>query len=295
VRKVRPLPCLFLALFLGGYITSHLALYSEEALDQRWIERQYGSRRAWDVPTLLLQVLAGEFKGLLADLIVMEAGAQLGTEVISTGAGHEVVVRPRDWETIARLFNHAMALDPRFEHTYMLAQGWLPWDGGMVEETQKILRLAAENRPWDWRPRHLLGFNEYYFLQNPGEAGKIFLEASKIPDAPPFLAILGARLAHKGGQTEAAIGLLRVMLAGKTAEDPGHQDMVNRLRALEGVFVLEQAVKYYQAVHGELPPGLDTLTREGILTSLPANPYDLPYCLDAEGAVHFDDLNCTVE
>lgn len=281
---------LFFALLLCFYGASYSALLNYRS------EGGGASQRAvfWSLPPLLLKVMTGEFKGLAADLIVLEAGAQLGTEVVrDPKSGYRTVTKQYDWDGIVRLFVSSQTLDPSFQQTFMLAEGWLPWEPpGMIAETQEILKTAAKNRPWDWQATHFMGFNTYYFLNRPGEAGKIFLEAAKTPYAPPFLAILGARLAQKGGQTEAAIAVMKSMLAEKDTEEPGYADMQDRLRALEGVLVLERAVQQYEKTFGQKPQGLDDLTSRGILADLPVNPYDLPYCMDENGVFYFDKPHC---
>jgi hypothetical protein len=281
-------------IFFLIYFLCHQVLFDPARGQGRFTHKS--TSRSWTMPSTMLKILAGEHKGLLADLVVLEIGAMLGTEVMRNPEGYEVVARERDWEAISRLFDHAMALDPSFQQTYMLAQGWLPWDAGMLAETQKLLRTAAAHRPWDWRPGHLLGFNTYYFLNNHGEAGKIFLNTSRsVPNTPPFLAILGARLAQKGGETAAAIDLLKSMLAANSATEPENPELIDRLHALEGVLVIERAVREYEEKQGIKPASLSDLTGTGILAALPANPYGLSYCLDNQGAIHFDKPDCTAE
>lgn len=281
---------IFLAL-LGFYAATYHALLDHRA--SLVVDTQRFAT-GWTLPPLALKVLAGEFKGLVADLVVLDVGAQLGTEVVrDPKGGYRTIKKQYDWDAIARSFSTSQALDPSFEQTFMLAQGWLPWKPpGMLTETQEILKTAAKNRPWDWQATHFMGFNTYYFLNNPGEAGKIFLEAATTPNAPPFLAVLGARLAQKGGETESAIALMKSMLANKKAEEPGYADMVDRLHALEGVSLLEGASKQYEKRFGNKPTALGELTRTGILATLPKNPYNLPYCIDTSGIIYFDHPNC---
>jgi hypothetical protein len=213
--------------------------------------------------------------------------------VVRTPDGkYDVVEKKYDWQAITRLFTSSQALDPSFQQTYMLAQGWLPWNANMIKETHEILRTAADNRPWDWRPIHAIGFNTYYFLNQPGGAGKIFLEASKKPHSPPFLAIVGSRLAQKGGETETAIALMKSMLATREENLEGYDDILDRLKALEGALVLEKAVSRYQELTGTIPENPEALVSSGILAGLPDNPYNLPYCLDATGKVYFDNPGC---
>lgn len=246
------------------------------------------------LPPLVLKALAGEFKGLVADFIVLDIGAQLGAEVVrDPSGGYRAVEKHYDWDSIVLSFVASQALDPSFQQTYILAQGWLPWEpANRLAETLEILKTAAKNRPWDWQPYHSMGFNTYYFLNKPGEAGKIFLEAAKTPNAPPFLAILGARLAQKGGETETAIVIMKSMLADKKPEEPGYADIVDRLHALEGVLTLERASRQYEKRFGSKPTSLEDLTTTGILAGLPKNPYNLPYCIDTTGVIHFDNPNC---
>ena len=248
----------------------------------------------WNLPPVALLALAGEFKGLMADYLTIEAGAQLGTQLIrNPEGGFKVVKKQYDWPSIHRLFVASQTLDPSFAQTYIVAQGWLPWEPvNMVEETQEILKIAAKNRPWDWQPTHAIGFNTYYFLKQPGEAGKIFLEAAKTPNAPSFLTILGARLAQKGGETETAISIMKSMLTDKKSEEPGYTDMLDRLHALEGVLIIEQAVHRFETSMGRKPSSLGEITASGMLTALPPNPYNLEYCMDRGGIIYFDKPNC---
>jgi hypothetical protein len=278
-------------ILLGFYAASYNALLQQRSKISQTLSSSSG---LWNLPPIALLALAGEFKGLMANYLTLEVGAQLGTELArKPEGGFRLVKKQYDWPSIHRLFIASQALDPSFAQTYIVAQGWLPWEpAGMVAETQEILKTAVRNRPWDWQPAHSMGFNTYYFLNQPGEAGKIFLEAAKTPNAPPFLSILGARLAQKGGETEAAIIIMKSMLADKNPEEPGYPDMLDRLHALEGVRVIEQASNSYEKTLGRKPSSLSELTASGILAALPPNPYNLDYCMDMDGVIYFDKPNC---
>ncbi|MBI5559148.1 MAG: hypothetical protein HY885_16100 [Deltaproteobacteria bacterium] len=268
------------------------------------LQQRVGTREAarssagvWNLPPIALLAIAGEFKGLMSDYLTMEAGAQLGTELVRNPDGSfRIVKKQYDWPNIHRLFVASQTLDPSFAQTFIVAQGWLPWEpANMIAETQEILKIAAKNRPWDWQPTHFMGFNAYYFLKNSGEAGRFFLEAAKTPKAPTFLSILGARLAQKGGETEAAIVLMKSMLDDKTENDPGYSDIVDRLQALEGVLLIEKGAQQYEKNYGRKLSSLEELISSGILASLPANPYKVPYCMDRNGVIYFDNPNCRTE
>lgn len=231
-------------LLVGFYVISYSSLRQYQNMAGPLAGSHHG---IWDLPPAVVSVIAGEFKGLMADYFDLEAGAEMGTEVIRDARGKFVEIkRHTDWQAIHRLFTTSQYLDPSFQQTYMVAEGTLPWEGKMVLAAQEILKTAAKNRPWDWQPERFIGFNTYFFLRNPGEAGKIFLRAAKVPDAPHYLAILGARLAMEGGDTKVAIILLKSMLSGKSVLKSNEDDIRKRLKALEGVAVLENGILLYK-------------------------------------------------
>ena len=279
---------LFLVCF---YVSSYYGLLQQRSNTQQTVRTNIG---IWNLPPLALHALAGEFKGLVADYLTLEAGAQLGTELARNPDGSfRVVKKIYDWANIHRIFTASQTLDPSFAQTFIVAQGWLPWEpANMVAEAQRILQIAAENRPWDWQPTHARGFNMYYFLKQPGEAGKLFLEAAQTPNAPSFLPILGARLAQKGGETQTAIFIMKSMLLGKDPKDPEYNEISDRLKALEGVAIFEQGVSDYQREFGSIPESLEQLLTSGILPSLPENPYKMDYCIDTAGVLFFDNPDC---
>ena len=276
-------------------ICFYAASYNSLLLHQKQTNRtRQISSGVWSLPPLALLAVAGEFKGLTADYLTMEIGAQLGTELVRTPeGGFRTVKKQRDWPAIHRLFEASQTLDPSFAQTFNIAQGWLPFaPANMIAETQEILKIASQNRPWDWHPAHFRGFNTYFFFNDLGEAGKIYLEAAKTPNAPPFLSIIGARLAQQGEQTEAAIAMMQSMLIDKTPDDPDYADIFDRFNALKGVLVIKQAVNRYKKDIGQKPISLKELTTTGILASLPPNPYGLKYCMDADNIIYFDKPDC---
>jgi hypothetical protein len=68
--------------------------------------------------------------------------------------------------------------------------------------------------------------------------------------------------------------------------------MVDRLHALEGVLVIEQAAHNYEKTLGRKASSLAELTASGQLAALPPNPYNLDYCMDTAGIIYFDKSDC---
>lgn len=278
-------------LFLLLYITSY-SLLQKQSDDQGKLNKS--SAGIWNLPPVALLAISGEFKGLVADYLVLEAGAQLGTELRrNPEGGFRIVKKEYNWSQIHKIFVASQMLDPSFAQTFLLAQGWLPWDGGMVKEANSILQTASDNRPWDWQPLRTMAFNYYFFDNQPAVAGRLFLEAAQRPKAPSFLTIVGARLAQKGGDTEAALVLMKSVLDDKTPEDQGYDDMADRYHALEGVLVLERGMlRFRQQNNGRTPTDVKELLSSGSIKAVPVNPYGMPYCIDFNGKVYFDNPQC---
>ncbi|WP_228857075.1 hypothetical protein [Desulfomarina profundi] len=245
------------------------------------------------MPEDVLKALAVEFKGVVADALLLDIGARLGTRLERRGKKFVTVKKKHDWKRIYKLFRNCQALDPYFNQTFILAQGWLPWSAKMVNEMEDILLIAAEKRPWDWQPFRFIGFNSYFFNNNLGKAGKFYLKAALVPHSPPFLSVLGGRLALKGGVTETAIMLLENILQHSTHSDFERKQIENRYEALKGSLIIEKAMQIYRKENRKIPSSVEELVEKGFLKHLPKNPYGSKYCIKKNGKVYFDELNCS--
>lgn len=170
-----------------------------------------------------LEIVCGEFKGLVSDYLLLEIGSFFGSnQTITT----------KDWEDICRTFEQVLALDPYFQQTYLYVQGNLTWDAQMPEKAVEYLDISRKHRPWDWRPGNYMGFDYYYFLDDYANASTVFLETARIEGAPVLLALLGARFAMKTEQTDTAIMLLTSMLDDTQLEDNARKEIEQRINDL---------------------------------------------------------------
>ena len=229
-----------------------------------------------------LKIIAGEFKGLWADYLLLEIGAFIGSNQKAT---------PEDWIYIRHTFDQCYALDPYFQQTYLFVQGNLPWQPRMVNETIGFLTLSKKHRPWDWYPGNYMAFDYYYFLNDYNRASQEMLEAAKVKNAPVYLAVLGARFAHKSRQNEAAIIILRKMIENEELADSDRSELQQRLTALEGTWLLQKAVDQYREKHQHYPSALEALLHEKLINTIPRNPYADRYFYDSiTGRVAFDQV-----
>jgi tetratricopeptide (TPR) repeat protein len=238
--------------------------------------RYQNTLRAPLLPKEVLTIVAGEFKGLLADFLMLEISAFID-------AGEEK--SEEDWKRIIYHFSQIMALDPYFSQTYRMVQAFLPWKGH-VEPANELLEVARQHLTWDWYPGFFIGFNYFNELKDYAKASKYLLEASKMEGAPPLLATLGSRLAQESGQTVTAIAFLKTMLKNPDNDDVARKMLSMRLEVLEGVLLLERAIKVYENQLGRPIERLEDLVTSGILSQLPEHGESGSYGYE-EGRVVF--------
>ena len=234
------------------------------------------------LPPDLLRIFAGEFKGLVADYLLLEIASFIGTNK---------KLSQDEWNRIALAFEQTLNLDPYFEQTYILVQGLLPWEAKMPQKAISLLDISRINRPWDWRPGYYMAFDWYYFLHDYAKASEAFLEAARIKGAPVLLAVLGGRFAVKGGTTQAAIVLLKSMLNDPEIDEYKEKEISDRIEALKSVLLLESAIKKYKDLYNDFPESLEALIEKGFLDQLPKNPYaDRYFYNQDDGQVFFDKI-----
>lgn len=211
------------------------------------------------VDPTLLQIVSGEFKGLMADYLNLKAA-------IFKGGSHKV--GEDDWVVLYTLFKQSMELDPLFFHTGYYTQGILAWRKGWHRQAIEILTLHADNRHWDWEPKFYLGFDYFYHLRDNKMGAHYLMESSKLPNAPSITANLAARLIQRQGQTITAIAFLKSML--ERAEDEElKENLAKRLKVHLGILKLEQARDAYLLREGQLPTTLDILVKNGYIPEIP--------------------------
>lgn len=264
MKKDLFIPLLVLLLsFLSAYLLAYTHVLEYRA---RLAEKGIHAT-APQLPPEVIKILAGEFKGIVADYLLIEAAAFAGADTKAT---------QEDWEAMALLFKQAMALDPYFKQSYYLFQTVLPWQAKKYDLTIELLEKSKKHRPWDWIPGFFIGFDYFFFLKDNLTASKYLMEASKVPDAPIILATLASRLAQKARHTRTAISFLKTMHE-KTENEEIKEILKERIEALVGVLILEKGISRFTSRFGRPPDTLEELVSRGILKEIPQNPYKKPY------------------
>ncbi|MBW1685745.1 MAG: hypothetical protein JRS35_11885 [Deltaproteobacteria bacterium] len=135
------------------------------------------------------------FDALLADAYWVQAIQIVGGERL--GAGQQAPL-------IGRLIDLVTSLDPWVGHPYRFAAVWLTESVEDVLQANALLERAIAYHPRDWRNRHYLGFNQFFYLGDEQRAAEILAPAVSLPEAPHYLASLVAKLRQQRGGLEAA-------------------------------------------------------------------------------------------
>lgn len=241
------------------------------------------------LPASFSRILALDYKSLYADFML--------AKIINFYGGRALADSPlvdSDWTYIVNALTVVIDLDPYAQDPYLLAESLLPWDGGRVEEANRLLGVGMRHRVTDWQIPFFIGFNHYYFLKDNLRAADILMQASKIPDSPEFLAPFAARLAHQAGKSGTAVGFLKGILA-QTADPRVRANLEKRLLALEAAATIEALVENFRNSHGRLPETVAELVFLGFAKQLPEDPYGGEWEITESGSVEstskFSDNN----
>jgi hypothetical protein len=149
-------------------------------------------------------------------------------------------------ELIADLIDVITTIDPWVDHPYRFAAVWLTNDRKSVERGNALLERGISYHPLEWRNRYHLGFNHFFFLEQPLVAADYLETAIGLERAPSYLGPLVARLRGSKGGLRVAAAFLEKMAASTTDEYAQAQ----YLKALDEIAIEERA-RYLDAAREE--------------------------------------------
>ena len=233
-----------------------------------------------DLPEPLAQAMTLEYPGLASDFLMLKVLTYLGQKIMSS----EQVSRD-EWQIIYRTLKQITNLDPRFLDPYVVAQMTLPFDAGMVKETNMLLEKAAQILEKDYRPNFFLWYNYFYFLNDPTTAAKYLEKAARIPGAPTNFSTLAARMNLYAGKIQAAVIFLEENL--RETNDPSLQKFLSlRIESLKKIGFLEYKMMEFKKRYDKTPEKLQELIDCGLITSIPKDPYGGEFYILEGGRVY---------
>lgn len=260
-----------LAMLIAGYIALLPIMdgYSRERMNEKDV-RYIPKNELIDLSVL-------EFRTLAADIFFLNGLTFVG--------GHTGVVDPGEWEWLYKTLDASSYLNPYNIDPYFLAQGALTWFGKLYPETNALLERGLAFRKKDWRIPFFIGFNYYYFLEEPEKGAHYIAMAAETPDSPKTsLVILSSRLYSQSQRTELAIAIVKDDYE-KEREENLRSMYKNRLESLQNRMKIEKAVEAYEKHNKRKPLSLNVLVSKKYLNEIPADPEGGTYFLDDRGKV----------
>ena len=229
----------------------------------------------------VVKALALGYDGLVADVYWMRA-------IQYYGRREEAARRLIRYKNLPALLDIVTTLDPKMVDVYRAGSIFLgepePLGSGKPLEAIRLLDKGIAQLPGDWRLRYDKGFAFYLYLKDRSRAGQAWLEASRVPGAPPWMEGLAAQALSEGGEVEIAKSLWRRQLEEATRPDI-RENARNHLLSIqvdEDIWTLEFFVEKYAALHGTKPRRLDNLVWAGLIRFVPADPSGVPYDYDPD-------------
>lgn len=232
-------------------------------------------------PAILKRMSLG-YTGLMADIYWTRAVQYFG---------RKHVLGSQQYKLLAPLLEITTQLDPRLVPAYEFGSVFLtqapPNGAGDPDAAVRLVQYGIQQNPNDWHLYYDLGFIYYLDKKDYLSASQAFARGSKIPNAHPFLKLLAARMAERGGEIQTA-RLLWTTVYETTQDKSIKANATSHLRALqvdEIVPRLEEVVRQYTKRSGEVPQSWAALIRAGYLPGVPLDPVGHPYKLAAGGRV----------
>jgi hypothetical protein len=192
----------------------------------------------------------------------------------------------RGWDKLFPIVDTVTDLDPRHGYAYQVA-GAILSSVGRIDESNRILEKGTRAVPDRYILPYHRAFNAFYYQGDWKEAGRWAEVAARAPGAPPHLRQNVLAYYVKGKRADAAVAFLEQALT--EAKDPDTRKALDaqlkqahlELDASE----VDDAVASWRARYLVGPLALAQLVSEGLLPSIPPDPYGGDLYLDDEGRV----------
>jgi tetratricopeptide (TPR) repeat protein len=221
------------------------------------------------------------FNGLAADWYWMRSLQYVGRKIINDNDVPIDNLGLLNLKLLAPLLDTATTLDPEFLDPYEYAAIVLPAID--VDQAIRITQKGIDANPNAWRLYHHLGYI-YWQQHNYAAASDIYGRGAQIPDAPPWMEAMKAKMAADGGSRATAREIYTRMFEQSTDEKV--RDMARRrllqLDSLDQRDGLRKLFAAYQTRGGKCPNSWRELEQAFRALRLPLDSSGAP--LDPSGA-----------
>jgi hypothetical protein len=235
-------------------------------------------------PALVKRLSLG-YDPLLADIYWTRGVQYYGARVGLPGAHFDLL-----WP----LLDLTTTLDPRLITAYRFGAIFLSEPGsagaGRTDLAIELVKRGIAANPDEWRLNSDLGFLYYWRLKDYPNASAAYLDGSRNPKAPPWLKMMAARIADKGGSIETSrIIWSEIYQSTKDANvRKNAYENLRGLKAQEDEMHLDELAEDYHKRFGRYPANTKEMRDAGILPGIPLDPDELPYAIGPDGKSQLD-------
>jgi hypothetical protein len=248
-------------------------------IDERLVDAAAGPDLLYFSSPAGVKKLALGYDSMLADIYWMRAIQYYGRRDLAER-------RPVRYKNLAGLLDIASSLDPDMMEIYRSGSTFLaepdPVGAGQPQEAVNLLDKGIDRHPLEWRLQYDKGFIYFWHFKDFHEAGKVWLNAGRLPGAPDWMAGLAASTLSKGGAIETAKMLWRRQFEDSTRAElkENARNHLISIQADEERWTLEHFVEQFAARYGSFPRSLEDLVGAGMLHYVPRDPSGTPYRYD---------------
>ncbi len=161
------------------------------------------------MPVSFYTIATGYLRQLAAEILFIRASVFVGGVPPGTPETTFEQALGNNLDTMTRLY-------PRFLDPYYFCQGVLPHISPEAAlQTSTVLETGISAYPEDQFLHFFYASNFFLAMNEPLKGAEAFVEAAKLPEAPPMFGHLAALLSARGGDIAAGLISLRAMLAGE--------------------------------------------------------------------------------
>jgi tetratricopeptide (TPR) repeat protein len=224
--------------------------------------------------------LSGGYSGLLADIYWTRAVQYYGRHRLA---------RAREFALLGTLLDITTDLDPHLLIAYRFGSLFLagrpPEGAGDPRRAIHLLERGIVANPDYWRFWEDMGFIYYWDMKDYAHAARAFQTGSERPGALPWMRVLAASVAARGGEIQTSRILWTEIARAAGNDQIRHSAEIHlaALDALEALRQLDGLLSLYRQKEGREPRSLQDLVVAGYLRGIPLDASGEPFVITPDG------------
>ena len=193
-------------------------------------------------------------------------------------------VGSNSWEWLNHALDVITTLDPQYVYAYDAGGTVLTELANRVDWSNRLLEKGVQENPTAWRLPFGLAYNHFFYLQDYMQAADYMAQSARLPNHAPYVPELAARLYVEGKSPKFALNYLETLMQ-VTHDAQSRAVLEKRYKEvlLEWhIQVLQQALEQYTQKVGLPPSDLAALVRQGLISTIPQEPFEGEYRIDQE-------------